>query len=131
MTGLIRSKTNKPLSSLVIQEEGGTVNTICKAVKIAQKMVTEATSCTAEETAISEILLGIECGGSDATSGLAANPVMGFVSDCLIDLGGTAMFSETPEIVGAEHIWQNDAKTRRWGRKFSTSAKTWRRAWAE
>lgn len=104
MANIIRSRTNKPLVKLVIQEEGGTVNTVCKAVKIAQQLVIEATSTHAEETDISEMMLGIECGGSDATSGLAANPVMGWVSDRLIDLGGTAIFSETPEIIGAEHI---------------------------
>jgi len=118
MARLIGSKTNKPLSSLVIQEEGGTVNTICKAVKIAQQMVTDASSCAVEEASISDILLGIECGGSDATSGLAANPVMGFVSDRLIDLGGTAMFSETPEIVGAEHILAKRCKDSAMGQRI-------------
>jgi altronate dehydratase large subunit len=104
MSRLISSKTNKPIRKLVIQEEGGTVNTICKAVKLAQEMVTEASSCEPEEFSISEMMLGIECGGSDASSGLAANPVMGRVSDTLVELGGTAIFSETPEIIGAEHI---------------------------
>jgi altronate dehydratase large subunit len=104
MSELIKSKTNKPLHKLLIQEEGGTVNTICKAVKIAQELVLDATSCCAEEIPVSEMILGIECGGSDATSGLASNPVIGFVSDRLIELGGTVVFSETPEIVGAEHI---------------------------
>ncbi len=104
MTRIIKSKTNKPLHTLVIQEEGGTVNTIYKAARIAQELVSEATSCKHEEIDISEIMLGIECGASDATSGLAANPVLGFVSDCLVNLGATSIFSETPEIIGAEHI---------------------------
>jgi len=104
MSELIRSKTNKPLHHLVIQEEGGTVNTICKAVKIAQALAIDATSCCSEEISISELTLGIECGGSDATSGLVANPVMGYVSDHVVELGGTVLFSETPEIIGAEHI---------------------------
>jgi altronate dehydratase large subunit len=104
MAAIIQSKTNKPLYKLVIQEEGGTVNTIAQAVKVVQRLVLEASSCCTEEISVSEIMLGIECGGSDATSGLVANPVMGNVSDRLIDLGGTAIFSETPEIIGAEHI---------------------------
>ncbi len=118
MAAIISVKTNKPLQKLVIQEEGGTVNTICRAVKIAQQMVTDAASCLAEDTAISEMLLGVECGGSDATSGLAANPVLGWVSDRLIDLGGTAMFSETPEIIGAEHILARRCKDPEMGRKI-------------
>lgn len=104
MTEIIKARTNKPLKSLIIQEEGGTVNTIRAAVRLAQQMIQEASACCRKEVNISELMLGIECGGSDATSGLVANPVMGCVSDRLIDLGGTAMFSETPEIIGAEHI---------------------------
>ena len=104
MESIIKRKTNKPLHKLRIQEEGGTVNTIRRVIKIAEQMVSDAGLCPAEQIPISDLMLGIECGGSDATSGLAANPVMGNVSDRLIDLGGTAIFSETPEIIGAEHI---------------------------
>jgi len=104
MAEIIRAKTNKPLQSLVIQDEGGTVNTISKALKLAQEMVVAASACRQEKFPMTELMLGIECGGSDATSGLIANPVMGCVSDRLVDLGGTTMFSETPEIIGAEHI---------------------------
>lgn len=118
MADIIRSKTNKPLQTIVIQEEGGTVNTICKAVKIAQYMISEASSCLPEECDLSELMLGIECGGSDATSGLVANPVMGYVSDCLIDQGGTTMFSETPEIIGAEHILARRCCTEEMGQKL-------------
>ena len=118
MAALISAKTNKPLHKLVIQDEGGTVNTVCRGVKIAQQMVSDATSCVAEDVTISELILGIECGGSDATSGLAANPVLGYVSDSIVDLGGTAMFSETPEIIGAEHILARRCKSPEMGRKI-------------
>lgn len=109
MTEIIAARTNKPLEALIIQEEGGTVNAIRTAVRLGQQMIQEASACCREEVDISELMLGIECGGSDATSGLVANPVMGCVSDMLIDLGGTAMFSETPEIIGAEHVLANRA----------------------
>ena len=118
MEELIGSKTNKPLHKLVIQEEGGTVNTICRGVKIAQALVSEATSCRSEDVAVSELVIGIECGGSDATSGLGANPVIGYVSDCLIDLGGTTIFSETPEIIGTEHILARRCKHPDMGQKI-------------
>ena len=104
MTAIIQSKTNKPLHKITIQEEGGTVNTILQAAKIAGRMVLDASACCTEDIPVSDLMLGIECGGSDATSGLVANPVLGNVSDRLIDIGGTAIFSETPEIIGAEHI---------------------------
>jgi altronate dehydratase large subunit len=118
MAAIISAKTNKPLGKLVIQEEGGTVNTICRAAKIAQQMVIDATSCRTEETGISEIMMGVECGGSDATSGLTSNPVLGCVSDRLIDFGGTAIFSETPEIIGAEHILAKRCKSPEMGQKI-------------
>ena len=104
MEELIRSRTNKPLHTLVIQNEGGTVRTINKAVEIAQGMVQEASLCKREEFDISELMLGIECGGSDTTSGLGSNPAVGNASDRLVDLGGTSMMSETTEFIGAEHI---------------------------
>lgn len=104
MVRIIKEKTNKPLHKLVIQEEGGTVNTINKAVNLAQKMVQEASKCMREEVNIDELILGIECGGSDSTSGLGANPVVGHVSDRLVDMGATSMMSETTEFIGAEHI---------------------------
>ncbi len=71
---LLRQRTGKPVESLLIQQEGGTISTIAKATKIAQKMIVEASKCRREECDISELLLGVECGGSDATSGLESNP---------------------------------------------------------
>lgn len=107
----ILSKTNKPLEVFVIQDEGGTVNTINKAVKAARKMVQDASLVSKKEYPVSKLFLGLECGGSDATSGLAANPVVGKVSDMLVDLGGSAVMSETTEFIGAEHILAKRAAT--------------------
>ena len=104
MSRIIGSKTNKPLEVLLIQEEGGTLNTINKGIRIAQDFIRQASSCQRELFDIAHLTIGVECGGSDSTSGLVANPVIGRVSDLLIDLGGTVMFSETTEIVGAEHL---------------------------
>lgn len=118
MAEIIKAKTNKPLRRVVIQEEGGTVNTICKGVKLAQELVLGASACQLEEFAATELMLGIECGGSDATSGLVANPVLGCVSDKVVDLGGTTIFSETPEIIGAEHILAQRASTPEVGQKI-------------
>ncbi len=100
----IEAITNKPVVSFGIQEEGGTVNTIHQAVKAARKMCEEASKQVRVPCDISKLMMGIECGGSDATSGLAANPAVGNLSDRLVDLGASTMMSETPEFVGAEHI---------------------------
>ena len=107
----LRARTDKPIEGLLIQEEGGIIQTVAKAKKIARRMVIEASMCRREEFDISELMLGIECGGSDATSGLVSNPVMGIISDRIIAAGGTSMFSETVEMIGAEHLLARRAAT--------------------
>jgi altronate dehydratase large subunit len=100
----IKAKTNKPLESVVIRDAGGTIKAVEKAVSYAQKMVQDAGMIEKEEADISEIILATECGGSDPTSGLAANPVVGALSDKLVSLGATSILSETSELVGTEDI---------------------------
>ena len=97
----LKARTSKPVEALLIQEEGGTIETVAKAKKIARRMIIEASMCRREECGLSELILGVECGGSDATSGLVSNPVMGLVSDRVVAAGGTSMFSETVEMIGA------------------------------
>ena len=100
----IQAKCSKPVVSFGIQEEGGTLKTIEKAVRAAREMAAEAGLQQKEKFPISELLLGIECGGSDATSGIASNPAVGNLSDRLVDLGASAMMSESIEWIGGEHV---------------------------
>lgn len=93
----------KPVECLIIQEEGGTLKTIEKGVRILQRMM-EQYEIKEVETDLSSVTVAIECGGSDTTSGIASNPVVGYVADRLVDLGATVVFSETTEIIGAEHL---------------------------
>lgn len=95
---------DKPVYCVVIQEAGGTIKAIADGTQAAQKMMREASLCTREPIDISELILGTECGGSDACSGISANPALGVASDLLIDAGGTVILAETPELIGAEHI---------------------------
>ena len=100
----IRERTNKPLETFVIQEVGGTIKTVEAAKKAAEKMVAEAAPLERKPFPISKLILGTECGGSDPTSGLAANPAIGVLSDIIIEHGGTSILSETTELIGAEEI---------------------------
>lgn len=100
----IRKRTNKPLEQFVIQECGGTIRTAELAVRAARKMVEEASRLPREAIPFSELIVGTECGGSDPTSGLASNPLIGEMSDRIVALGGTSILSETTEFIGAEHI---------------------------
>ena len=100
----INRRTNKPLESLVIQNEGGTIKTIKKATELAKKMVEEANKQQRVEVPVSELIFGTNCGGSDTTSGLVSNPLVGQVSDYLVEQKATTVICETTEFIGAEHI---------------------------
>lgn len=106
----IRERTNKPMETFIIQENGGTITTIERAVRAGRKMAQEASMQQREECDISELIIGTECGGSDPTSGLAANVLIGELSDRLVELGSTSILSETTEFIGAEHILASRAK---------------------
>lgn len=107
----IQAKCSKPVVSFGIQEEGGTLKTIEKAVRAAREMAAEAGLQQKEKFPIRELLLGIECGGSDATSGIASNPAVGNLSDRLVDLGASTMMSESIEWIGGEHVLAKRAAT--------------------
>lgn len=98
------AETGKPVDMLNIQDCGGTLKTIAAGAVIAGEMARRAAMEERTAVDLSELVLGIECGGTDATSGLAANPAVGRASDLLLEAGGTAMLSETTELIGAEHV---------------------------
>ena len=100
----IKLLANKPVESVVIREAGGTIKAAALGVELATEMSRQAAAVEKEEADISELILGTECGGSDPTSGLAANPALGVVSDKVVELGGTSILSETSELVGTEEI---------------------------
>jgi len=97
-------KMGQPYAVVSVQEDGGTPGCVEKGVKIVQKMVEDANKLKRESIPLSELILGCECGGSDAFSGLTANPSLGIAADKLIADGGTAIFSETTEMLGCEKI---------------------------
>lgn len=106
----IKKRSNKPIEAITIQDEGGTLKAIEKGVKLARKMVEDMSMVKREETDISNIILATNCGGSDATSGISANPALGCCSDTLISMGGTVIIGETTELIGTEHILARRAK---------------------
>lgn len=89
---------------ITIQGEGGTLKAYAKGVSISRKFAQELSLEKKVECDISELILGMECGGSDTTSGLASNPTCGVASDILVGMGGTSILSETTEFIGAEHV---------------------------
>ena len=100
----------KPVVRLSIQQAGGTQEAIRQGLQEVERMLPEVNRCTREATPISELVLGVKCGGSDALSGLSANPALGHAADLLVACGGTVIMTEVPEFCGAEHILARRAK---------------------
>ena len=94
--------TGKPVERVIIQEEGGTLKAMEKGVRLLQRLAEEASEQRREPFPLSKLILAVECGGSDATSGIAANPAVGVAADLLIDEGGAVIISEPQEMIGAE-----------------------------
>lgn len=94
-----------PVELLHIQESGGSNKALDIGLKLAEKLKKQMdASVRIQPASIKNLCLGLECGGSDTTSGIAANPVLGWVTDRIVAAGGTVILSETTEIIGAEHI---------------------------
>jgi altronate dehydratase large subunit len=94
----------KPIETIVIQTEGDSLKTIEKGVKIIQQWAEDVSNSEKEACDLGDLIIGVKCGGTDATSGIAANPAVGAMSDRIVRGGGTILFSEVNELLGAEHI---------------------------
>ena len=92
------------VKSVVIQDAGGTQKSIEKALLATKQLLVEAQKCMRTTQPASKLKLGLQCGGSDAWSGVTANPGLGVASDMLVSAGGTSILAETPEIYGAESL---------------------------
>lgn len=117
--------SGKRVEFIDIQEVGGTKKTIAKGKKILREMVADAGKVKREPAAVGALILGTECGGSDYTSGLASNPSVGAASDLLVEAGGAVILSETPELIGAEHLLVKRARTPEIGRKLLDRIAWW------
>jgi altronate dehydratase large subunit len=87
-----------------IQGEGGTVRATARGVDIARELAASLARVERVRVPASSLVLSVKCGGSDYTSGLASNPVVGRVADRLVELGGSVVLGEIAEIMGAEHL---------------------------
>ena len=92
------------LRSFTIQDTGGTRKTVANGIELIKSMLPQANRVVRQPLPLSHLVLGLQCGGSDGYSGITANPALGSAVDLLVQHGGTAILSETPEIYGAEHL---------------------------
>ena len=113
---------NDLFRTMTIQETGGTRKTVAAGVEAVKAMLPKVNAVKRETVPASEIVLALQCGGSDGYSGITANPALGHAVDILVKNGGTAILSETPEIYGAEHLLTRRAASRRLARSWSASS---------
>lgn len=113
------------LQYMTIQQEGGTRRTIERGLEALKSVAEYANQAKREPIPVSEITIGLQCGGSDGYSGITANPALGFASDILVSHGGTTILSETSEIYGAEHLLTRRAETVEVGEKLIERIRWW------
>jgi altronate dehydratase large subunit len=107
------AQTGKQVETIVIQDIGGAARSVAEGSLLAQEMVAKASRLKRTPCPMSEIVLGLKCGSSDTTQGLAANPALGIASDMLVDQGGISILGEVTEFMGAEHILARRAKDKK------------------
>src|SRR5438105_521994 len=107
---------DKPVAKIGIQEVGGTQAAIERGLLEVGRMLPEVNRAVREEVPVSELVMGVKCGGSDGFSGISANPSLGRAADTLVRSGGTVLITEVPEFCGAEHLIAHRAKDAETGR---------------
>lgn len=106
----------KPIAWVSIQESGGTQRAVQDGLDKVRAMLDEVASARRSPCSVADLVLGVECGGSDGFSGLSANPSLGHAADLLVRCGGSVILSEVPEFCGAEHVLANRARDAEVGR---------------
>jgi len=103
-------KERKPAALIRVQEVGGITPAVTEGIAVVQRMALAAAT-NREDASIEELVVGVKCGASDTTSGLASNVAVGHAVDGIVDLGGTVVFGETTELMGAEAVIVRRAAT--------------------
>jgi len=101
----------RPAHVISIQGEGGTVRATARGIELARELAAAIAGADRARCPVSSLVVSVKCGGSDYTSGLASNPVVGRVADRVVELGGSVVLGEIAEIMGAEHLLAARAST--------------------
>lgn len=109
----LAARYGKPVLRLSIQEDGGSQAVIARGLALVPALLAEADKTSRQPAPLNALALGLECGGSDAFSGLSANPALGQTSDLLVRAGGRSVISEVAEFFGAEHLFAQRAVNRK------------------
>jgi altronate hydrolase len=126
LVGSQNLKTGSLLRTMVMQDVGGTRQTIEAGIAMVKEMLPAANAIERQSVPASHIKIGLECGGSDGFSGITANPALGAAMDILVRHGGTAILSETPEIHGVENMLTRRAVSPQVGQKLLDRLEWWK-----
>ncbi|OQW56142.1 MAG: galactonate dehydratase [Proteobacteria bacterium SG_bin9] len=113
------------LRAMDIQDVGGSRKTVEKAIAFVKEVLADSNKVKRETVPASELMVALQCGGSDGYSGVSANPALGAASDLIVRHGGTVILSETPETYGAEHLLTRRAVSREVGEKLVALMRWW------
>ncbi|MFM7869108.1 MAG: altronate dehydratase, partial [Planctomycetaceae bacterium] len=103
----------------------GVRKTVDRAVAVLRELLPAANNVRREPIPLSELILGLQCGGSDGASGITANPALGYASDLLVAHGGGSVLAETPEVYGAEQLLTRRSVSREVGEKLLERIRWW------
>ncbi len=117
--------TNALFQTMNIQDLAGLRKTVDIGIEKVSAMLPKVNEFSRVECPASELTVALQCGGSDAWSGVTANPALGYACDMLVSCGGTGILAETPEIYGAEHLLTRRASSPEVGRKLIERINWW------
>jgi altronate hydrolase len=118
---------DRPVRRLAIQDLGGTSATVREGLAGLRELLPQAAAARRTPVPAAELVVGLECGGSDGYSGITANPALGAASDLIVAHGGTTILGETPEVYGAEHLLTRRAASRQVGERLLERIRWWER----
>jgi altronate hydrolase len=124
-THRLTGPTGAPPRVLTVQAGGGVARTVAAGIRAVEELLPRAAEAVRTKQPASKLVLGTNCGGSDAYSGATANPVVGRVSDRVVAQGGVSILAETPEIYGAEHLLTRRAASQEAADKLLDRIRWW------
>ena len=111
-------KENPLFKTMTLQDMGGLRKTIKEGIKCIETMLPVINEIERTDQSVEHLSVALQCGGSDAWSGITSNPSLGHAADLIVKNGGTAILAETPEIYGAEHMLTRRAISPEVGKKL-------------
>lgn len=104
------AETGRPVRTMSVFGSGGTAKLAERARAACEDLLAESAGVERRQASLGDLVMGVECGSTDTTSGITSNPAVGVVSDIVVEAGGTVLLSETAEFTGAEHILARRAR---------------------